>query len=508
MSTTPTACEALVAQLREVHCLGSIEGLLSWDEQVNLPSGGVELRARQLAAMAEVVHRAATDKALGKAIEAAEAQAREHDLNDRQTQTLLRFARRDFDQATRLPGEFIKRRALAQSNAFHAWKTAREANDFATFAPHLERLLDLAREEAAYCGFADARAYDYWLDRHDPGVDTAFVTQVFDALRAELVPLAETILEAARGDADKPSLFRGFPVDAQERFLRSVIESLGFDFQRGRIDRSVHPFCAGSPPDVRMTTRFDPDNPLDAIFSSIHETGHGLYEQGLPLEHLGTPLCEAAGMAVHESQSRLWENQVCRGRPFWTHWEPFLRKCFPQQTAGVSSHALYRAINSVGLSPIRVDADEVTYNLHVLLRFEIEQRLFDGSLSARTLPEAWNALSKEILLGLVPANDAQGCLQDIHWSFSGFGYFPSYTLGNLLAAQLWYAALEQIPDLEAGFARGDYAPLLDWLRMHIHRHGKQYDLREYANNVTGQTLAHTALIRYLRERYLTLFQTP
>ncbi len=506
MSTASPARDALVEQLRELHCLGTIEGLLSWDEQVNLPPAGADLRARQLAAIAEVVHEAATSPAMGQALEQAEAEAAKTDAVDRQTRTLLHHTRRSFDQATKLPAEFIKRRAIAQSNAYHAWKSAREGDDFASYAPHLERLLDLAREQANLCGYDEARAYDFWLDQYDPGNDTAFVERVFGALKAELVPLAETIVAASRESGADASVFRAFPIDGQERFLRSVIEALGFDFKRGRLDRSVHPFCGGSPPDVRMTTRFDPDNPLEALFSSIHETGHGLYEQGLPLEHLGTPLCEAAGMSVHESQSRLWENQVCRSRAFWQHWEPRLRKAFPMQLAGVSSEALYRAINAVSLSPIRVDADEVTYNLHVLLRFEIEKQLFDGRLHPRDLPEAWNALSQEILLGLVPPSDAQGCLQDIHWSFSGFGYFPSYTLGNLLAAQLWNAALEQLPGLEDGFARGEYERLLEWLRVHIHRHGKQYDLREYAENVTGQTLAPDALLRYLRERYLSLFQ--
>ncbi|MGF1483613.1 MAG: carboxypeptidase M32 [Opitutales bacterium] len=505
MTSTLSARERLVEKLRDLHSLSTIEGLLSWDEQVNLPPASADFRARQNAAMAGVVHRAATSEELGQALAEAEQEAGEPDSHDRETRTLLHFVRREYDFATKLPAEFVRRRAESQSKAFHAWRTARENDDFATFAPHLRSLIEQSIEVAAYCGVERARAYDFWLDRYDPGLDTAFVERTFAALAEELVPLATEIVDAAKPAANAPSIFRGFPVDAQETFLREVMQALGFDFQRGRLDRSVHPFCGGSPSDLRMTTRFDPDNPLDAIFSSIHETGHGLYEQGLPLEHLGTPLCEASGMAVHESQSRLWENQVCRGRPFWKLWEPRLRTAFATQLKDVTSEDLYKSINAVGLTPIRVDADEVTYNLHIILRFEIEKRLFSGELEVDQLPQVWNELSQTYILGLVPPSDREGCLQDVHWSYAAFGYFPSYTLGNLLAAQLWYAALEQVVGLEEGFTQGEYTPLLTWLQENIHRHGKQYDLRECAEIVTGKPLAHTSLIRYLKERYKPLY---
>jgi carboxypeptidase Taq len=255
-----------------------------------------------------------------------------------------------------------------------------------------------------------------------------------------------------------------------------------------------------------MTTRFDPDNPLDALFSSIHETGHGLYDQGLPLEHRHNPLGWAVGMAVHESQSRLWENQVGRSAAFWTYFEPLFRQAFPSQLSGISSDDLYLAINAVHRNPIRVDADEVTYNLHIMLRFELEKALFDGSLQVKDLPDEWNRLSGEIL-GLTPKNDAEGVLQDIHWAYGSFGYFPSYCLGNMMAAQLWYKVLEEIPGLPENFARGDFSTLLDWLRSQVHRHGKRYDTDELVLKGTGQPLSPHSLLRYLRERYLPLYSS-
>jgi carboxypeptidase Taq len=408
----------------------------------------------------------------------------------------------NYERATRLPPEFVARRAEASSHAYHAWTAARTAKNFAAFAPHLQAQLDLSREEAGLQGFA-ANPYDYWLDRHDPGLTAVETDRLFTPLREALPPLAERILEgAARRPA--PAL-QGFPVATQESFVREVITWLGFDFQRGRLDRSVHPFCGGHPEDTRMTTRFDADNPLDALFSCIHETGHALYEQGLPIEHVGTALAEPVGMAVHESQSRLWENQIGRGRAFWRYWEPRFRAAFPTQTASLSSDQLYLAINAVSRQPIRVDADEVTYNLHVLLRFEIEQALFRGDLTVADAPAVWNELAQRFL-GLAPRDDAEGILQDVHWSHGAFGYFPSYTLGNMLAAQLWEAAHTAIPNLENQFSAdgppgSQTAPLRNWLHEKIHRHGKQYDTAETCRRATDRNLSADALLRYLKERY-------
>jgi carboxypeptidase Taq len=332
----------------------------------------------------------------------------------------------------------------------------------------------------------EGREYDYMLDKHDPGMTTELISRLFSELKSGLVPLVRQI--AASRVAPKKDLLRGFPIDQQRVLLREVTERLGFNYGRGRIDVSLHPFCSGTGADVRMTTRFKEDEPLDSLFSSIHETGHGLYEQGLPREHRGTALGIHAGMGAHESQSRLWENQVSRSRGFWAHFEPRFRDLFPAQTKGVSSDELYLAINAVEPTLIRVDADEITYNLHVILRFELEQKLFSGELDVRDLPRAWNAASSE-LVGLVPANDREGVLQDVHWSDGAFGYFPSYCLGNMMAAQLWYRALKERPELEGDFAGGDFSWLLTWLRQHVHARGRRFELPELVRQITGEELS-------------------
>jgi carboxypeptidase Taq len=330
----------------------------------------------------------------------------------------------------------------------------------------------------------------------------ARIDALFTELKAGLVPLVRKI--AGSPVQARRDLLRGCPVAAQEVFLKEVTAKLGFDYRRGRIDVAVHPFCSGTGSDTRMTTRYDPDDPLKALFGSIHETGHGLYEQGLPREHAGTALGQNAGMGVHESQSRLWENQVARGRPFWRHFEPRFRELFPAQTAKVSSEELYLSVNAVRPTLIRVDADEVTYNLHIILRFEIEQRLFRGDLPVADLPDAWKAACRE-LLGLEPANDTEGVLQDVHWSGGAFGYFPSYCLGNMLAAQLWYRALAVLPGLEDDFARGDFSRLLGWLRREVHARGRRLFLLDLAREVTGEELTPKYLLRYLTERYAGLY---
>lgn len=495
------ATAPLTARLERAQLAGSVVSLLQWDEQVNLPAGSGARRGAQLALMAELHHAAATDPEIGLRLREMEADPALLDADER---VLARHARRDFDRATKLPPAFVAERAALDSEAFHAWVQARERADFAAFAPYLERQVGLARREAAYLGF-EANPYDYLLDKHDPGLTEAEVARLFDELRAGLVPLVREIV--ASPVRARPGLLRGFPVAAQEKFLREVTTAMGFDFQRGRIDVAVHPFCSGDAADTRLTTRYAEDDPLDSLFSAIHETGHGLYEQGLPLEHLGTPLGEAAGMAVHESQSRLWENQVAHSRAFWRHFEPRLRAAFPGRLDGVTTDELHLAINAVRPGPVRLEADEVTYNLHILLRFELERRLFAGGLRVPDLPAAWGELSAA-LLGTAPENDARGVLQDVHWSGGAFGYFPSYCLGNMIAAQLWDAARRALPGLEEDFAAGRFARLLGWLRENIHRHGRRFDARTLVRQVTGEELSPAHLLRYLRERYAALYFPP
>ncbi len=496
---TRKALSELLAHQKRIDRLSAAAGILFWDEQVNLPPGSAAFRAEQNGYYAELLHRESTLPEVGQWLDTLEA---DRDSLSDDERVIVKEARREYDREVKLPGEFVARRSKARSESFHAWVEARKKNDFASFAPHLRKALDFSREEAEYQDAEDA--YDFFVDVYDPGMSTAVIDPLFAKLSEGLRPILDTILSAE--DTTPPDLFRGFPVDGQEAFLREVVAAFGFDFNVGRLDRAVHPFCGGHPLDTRMTTRYDPDNPLDSLSSAMHETGHALYEQGLPTDYPGTALSHAAGMAAHESQSRIWENQVGRGRPFWRHWEPRYRAFFKEQLAKVDSDQLYRAINRVAVTPIRVDSDEVTYNLHIILRYGLERDLFAGRVAIGDLPEAWNERSRD-LLGFTPASDTEGCLQDVHWCEGMFGYFPSYTLGNLLAAQLWYAAKDTLPDLEEDFGRGDYTRLLGWLRENVHSKARRENANGLAERATGRPLGTEALLRYLRERYLPLYTT-
>jgi carboxypeptidase Taq len=514
---TPEAAYAeLVSRLKRAHVLGTVNGLLSWDEQVNLPPDSADLRAEQLALVAELHHAAASDPRLGELLAALEGRDGPPGRPEKGTAgpavpsyqltpdqgVVVKIARRDYDRLTKLPAEFVREKARHSSQAFHAWAACKGKSDFAGYAPYLQKHLDLAKQEAAYLGYA-AAPYDYLIDRHDPGMTAAVIERLFGELQTGLVPLMREIVSSPV--KARPDILRGFPVERQRAFLCEVTERLGFNYRRGRIDVSLHPFCEGSGADIRMTTRFDENNPLSSLFGAIHETGHGLYEQGTRLEHQGTALGQAVGMAVHESQSRLWENQVARGRAFWRFFERRFRETFPKQLRAVSSDELYLAVNAVRPTLIRVEADEVTYNLHIILRFEVEKRLLAGTLAVADLPAAWNQLAQE-LFGLTPPNDREGVLQDVHWSGGMFGYFPSYCLGNMMAAQLWYQALADLPGVEEDFARGDFSRLLGWLRSHVHEQGRRHDTQELVGVITGEPLTPKHLLRYLRERYLPLYR--
>ncbi|HEY9154649.1 MAG TPA: carboxypeptidase M32 [Opitutaceae bacterium] len=490
--------ETLTAKLKRAQVLASVSELLGWDEQVNLPADSADQRAEQRSIMAESQHELICDPEIGTLLARLEK-----DLNalTEEQRIVVRWARRDYDRETKLPAEFVREKAAQGSRGYHAWAEARAASDFARYAPVLQKNLELAKQEAAYLNFGD-KPYDYMIDRHDPGMTAATVERLFGELRQELVPLVRAITQSnVKGRADR---LRGFPVDKQEAFLREVTTRIGFNYRRGRLDVSLHPFCSGTGSDIRMTTRFDADNPLDSLFSSIHETGHGLYEQGLARDQHHTALGQSVGMGVHESQSRLWENQVARSRGFWKFFEPKFRAAFPEQLKEISSQDLYLAINAVEPTLIRVDADEVTYNLHIVLRFEIEKKLFDGTLAVKDLPSAWNNAS-EALLGLRPKSDREGVLQDVHWSDGAFGYFPSYCIGNMMAAQLWYYALSLRPQLEDDFAAGDFTWLLNWLRQEVHGRGKRFETGALVEKITGEPLSPRHLIRYLKDRYGPLY---
>ena len=487
--------ETFLAELRRIDSLTQVSSLLGWDEQVNLPTdkASCSQRANQCATIAELRHQAITDPSFDEKLMRLESQS---DQNDLEWRVILKEVRRDLNRAIKTPSEFVARQVAHASASYHAWREARNRNHISSYAPFLEKTLLLAKEEAAFVGFQE-KPYDYHIDKHDPGMDAEKIKKLFDQLQIGLIPLSKRILTLAE-DTKIPE-FKGFPKDRQETFLREVVASLGFDFSRGRIDVAVHPFCSGNGSDTRLTTRYDTNNPLDSLFSAIHEAGHGLYEQGLPAKWVGTPLGEAAGMAVHESQSRIWENQVGRSPGFWRKWTPRLRELFSDELNGTTDEKLYLAVNKVSRNPIRVDADEVTYNLHVILRFELEKALFSGELAVTELPKAWNEKAEK-LLGICPENDSEGVLQDVHWSGGAFGYFPSYCLGNLLAAQLWETAgKEDVANPE------NPSGLLSWLNQKVHRHGRRMNLMELTEDATDKPLGTDCLLNYLEKRYLPLY---
>lgn len=491
--------QALLKKQKKQYHVATVLSLLGWDEQVNLPPKSSDQRGQQMATLSELLHQLSSEPSISTLLEALETDWDQ--LND-QEQAILRNSRKEYDRATRLPANYVTEKAILDSEAYHAWVGARENDNFAVFAPFLKRQLEMAKEGAEFMG-RGTDPYDYQIDLFDPGMTAQTIEGLFSRLKEELVPLTRDLLSSTV--KAKNEQLKGFPIDKQAAFLKEVTAKLGFDYDRGRIDVAVHPFCSGNACDTRMTTRYHEDVPLDSLFSSIHETGHGLYEQGLPRDQLHNALGQAVGMGIHESQSRLWENQVSRSREFWRYFEPKYRKAFPDQLDSLTSDDLYLAVNAVTLCPIRVDSNEVTYNLHIMLRFELEKMLFSGELEVDDLPDKWNSLSQEII-GLTPTSNKEGVLQDVHWSGGIFGYFPSYCLGNMIAAQLWYTLLEEMPDLLSDFARGDFSRLLGWLRNRIHRHGKRYETQDLVKRVTGDEINPKHLIQYLKDRYTPLYQ--
>lgn len=498
----PTAYESFVENIRELGTARAIEALLDWDQETYMPPRAAEDRANQLAFMAGLIHERLTSDTLGGLLDSLE---RDGQAADEAQQTNVRETRRDFDRAVKLPRRLVEEIARATSLARNVWIKARADSDFPAFAPHLERLLDLKRQAADAVGWTTER-YDALMDEFEPGAKSAEIEQVFKALRAELVPLAAAIAKAPR-QPDLSILERECPVEAQAAFNRRMAEALCFDFQAGRIDISAHPFCTHlSPLDVRMTTRYDAKYMPGSLFGVLHETGHALYEQGQDVQHALTPRGSAVSLGIHESQSRMWENLVGRSREFWEHFYPALQAAFPSM-ARVPLDAWVFAINAVRPSLIRVEADEVTYGLHIMLRFELERGLIAGKLATKDVPAAWNDGMRQ-LVGITPGSDALGCLQDIHWASGIFGYFPTYQLGNLYAAQFYEAAQRALPDLRDRIRKGELRPLREWLRENIHRHGRRYPASELVRHVTGRPLSAEPFLKYLRSKFAPLYGLP
>jgi carboxypeptidase Taq len=494
--------DELCSHARQSAVLESIEAVLGWDERTYMPEAAGAYRAEQMTYVAGQVHRRRTDPRLGELL----AELATSDLaNDPHSDAgaTIRQLKREYDKRVKLPQELVEELTRASVLGQQAWVKARAADDYASFAPHVQKLFGLKRKQAECLGYHD-HPYDALLDDYEPGAKTADVAKVLAALRDELAPLVQAISESGR----KPPveiLSREYPQAAQEAFGKAAAAAIGFDFERGRLDVTAHPFCSGmGPHDCRITTRYDERFFPSAFFGILHEAGHGIYDQGLRTEQFGLPPGSFVSLGIHESQSRMWENLVGRSRAFWQHFFPQFAAAFPEATQGVSLDQFFWAINRVAPSLIRVEADEATYNLHIIIRFELEQALLTGDLGASELPEAWKAKYRQYL-GIEPPSDKDGCLQDVHWSAALIGYFPTYSLGNLYAAQFFEKANSELGGLERQFARGEFAPLKQWLQTNIHERGQCYPAADLVKLVTGQPLSQAPLMRHLRGKLGPLY---
>jgi carboxypeptidase Taq len=485
----PSLDPALAARLGELSDLRHAGQVLGWDQQVMMPPAGGPARGEALGTIRRLHHEMLVDPQLGALLDAAGEDA----------SLIVRTVRRDHEVERRVPGELTAEMSRAGSDGYAAWLAAREANDYAAFEPALRRNIELARRYAA-CFPEVEHPYDALLDRYEPGTTAAQVAALFVRLRAGLVPLISQIaMQAAR-----PGLPGDFPVAAQREIGLEMAQAMGFEPAGWRLDDAVHPFASSpSPSDVRVTSRFD-DHSLTGLFALLHEVGHGLYEHGVDAELARTTLDTGVSLGVHESQSRLWENLVGRSPAFWTYWLPRLRDRFPLSLRDIELDDFIRAINVVRPTLIRVEADEVTYSLHVILRFELELGLIDGTLDPADLPAAWAAKMKQFL-GIEVPDDLHGVLQDIHWSEGIIGYFPTYAIGNVLAAQLWQVARAEMPQLDEQIARGELGSLRVWLRERIHRHGRLYTPPELIERAVGGPLDPAPLIEHLRAKYGALY---
>jgi carboxypeptidase Taq len=492
------AYQELVRLSREETVLSSCLDLLEWDEEVCMPRGGVQHRAEQSALLAGLVHDRGTDPRYDELLSTVEASSLVSDPESHAAVN-VRELRREFDRERRMPRRLVEESARVTAVASQAWSEARRQNDFKAFAPWVDRIFSLAREEADAVGYSGER-YDALLDNYEPGMTTDRVSELFTGLESDLAPLVASLRDE-RAAAPADVLKREFPLDRQRVFIEEVASALGFDHDWGRLDVGQHPFCTMiGPGDIRIALRYFPRNFARGFFALMHEAGHALYDQGLDREHYGTPMGEAASLGLHESQSRLWENHVGRSLGFWQHFYPRLQSVFDEALHDVTLDTFRRVVNHVSPSVLRVGADEVTYDLHIMIRFELERALLGEDLRAADLPGAWAELYKQ-RLGVTPQNDRTGCLQDGHWSEGLIGYFPTYTLGNVYAAQLISAAEREVGPLEEMFARGDFRTLREWLAENVYRHGMRYSVAAIVERATGNAPNPAALTESLSRRY-------
>ncbi len=491
--------EQLKARLAEVSDIGRAASVLGWDQQVNMPVQGNEARGQQLATLSKIAQEKFISDEVGKLIDDLK---QEFDGDDSDEAALIRVAARDYDKSKRVPPEFVQEQAIVSSKAFEAWVEARRKSDFSIFRPHLEKVVELVHRYVSFFPPGD-HPYDTLLDDYEPGMKTEDVKAIFDGLRPKQVKLIKAI--AASKQVRDDFLLKKYNEKKLNDFGVNVITKFGYDWSRGRQDKAPHPFeTTFSVNDVRITTRFEEDNPLAMLFSTMHESGHAMYEQGINPAYERTPLAGGTSLAVHESQSRMWENLVGRSLPFWEHFYPALKKTFPAQLDGVSLKAFYKGINRVQPSLIRVNADEATYNLHIMLRLELEIGMVEGTMAVKDLPGIWNAKMQEYL-GVVPPDDARGVLQDIHWSGGAIGYFSTYALGNLVSAQLWEKIRKDIRDLDDQICKGNFSELLGWLRKNIHQHGHKYEPQTLVQKVTGSRITPEPYVRYLTKKYSDIY---
>ncbi len=493
----------LVELLADVTNLRQVAALTFWDQQTMMPRAGAESRGNHLATLNKLIHERFTSPQIGKLLE--DLRGYEASLSyDSDEAATIRVARRKYEDATKLPADLVVRLSRAQTEGYGVWLQAREAKDYAIFRPALERLYGLSREVAEVLGYKD-HPLDALLDESEPGMKAREVEALFDELKKTLVPLCQAVF-ARSGQVDDSILRKEFSHEGQMAAGREAAAAIGFDLTtRGRLDLSVHPFTTSfSPNDARITTKVDERFLTTSLYACIHEAGHGTYEQGVPVRFQQSVLGDGASGGIHESQSLLWENVVGRSRGFCEFLRPLLAKHFPDQMAGVSAEALYRAVNKVQPSFIRVDADEVTYNLHVIIRWELEKAVFDGKLDLKDLPEAWNAKYRQYL-GITPPDDLIGVLQDIHWT-GGFGAaFPSYTIGHVSCQQFYQKAKRDIADLEAGYAKGEFRPLLEWMNKNVHAWGAKLKPQELLEKTTGRPLDAGPYLAYIKTKFAELY---
>lgn len=497
-----TAYETLLNNVREIDDVNKALSLMSWDREVNMPPAAAADRTVQMTTLSRLVHEMSTSDEMGELIERAAEEVKDlpYDSNEA---SLIRLLRRQYADARKLPPEFIARSSAVGGEARLAWIKARQDDDFPVFRPLLEQVVELCQEMAELYGYEDEK-YDALLDKYETAMKTAEVRRIFSDLKADLVPLREAI-DASGAAIDDSLLHQPYEVERQQAFARTIATELGYDFNRGHLGTVIHPFATSfSRNDARITTRWYPDFLSPSLFGTLHECGHAMYEQGTHPDLARTPLARGTSLGIHESQSRMMENLVGRSRGFWQAHFPELQRTFPEALSGHTAEDFYRAINKTQPSFIRVEADELTYNFHIILRFELEQAMLNGDLAVADLPTAWND-KMQALLGVAPPDDREGCLQDVHWTRPGFGYFPTYALGNLYAAQFYETAVAQEPGIAEGLAEGRTGPLLDWLRENIHQHGRKFTPGELVMRVTGQPLSHQAFMRYVRSKFGELY---